>query len=219
MRGAGEERVTRVIGLTGGIGTGKSTVARMLADLGAVVIDADAIVHALQAAGSPALAEIVAAFGPGVLDARGELDRARLADVVFRDPAQRQRLDAIMHPRVGAEMARRAEAARRAQAPLVVLDIPLLFETRPRERAAARAGFDATVLVHCPPAVQIERTVARDGCSRAEAERRVAAQMPIDEKRRLADHVIDNSGTVAETRRQVLALWRALTGVCAEPAG
>jgi dephospho-CoA kinase len=204
--------VTRLIGLSGGIGTGKSTVSRMLAALGAVVIDADAIVHRLQAPGSPLLREIAAAFGPEVLDASGTLDRKRMADLVFRDPEARRRLNALVHPRVGVEMAREADAARRGGAPLVVLDIPLLFESRAGGRGGGGPGFDATVLVYCPRAVQIERTVARDGCSREEAERRVAAQMAIDDKRALADHVIDNSGSLAETERQVRALWRQLVG-------
>jgi dephospho-CoA kinase len=207
--------VTRVIGLTGGIGTGKSTVSRLLAQLGAVVIDADAIVHELQAPGSPVLAEISDAFGADVLDAAGALDRARVAERVFRDPAQRQRLNAIMHPRVGAEMARRSDAARRAGAPLIVMDIPLLFETRPRDRAAARGGVDATVLVYAPRAVQIERTIARDGCTREQAEHRVAAQLPIDEKRALADHVIDNGGAILDTERQVRELFAKLCGEAA----
>jgi dephospho-CoA kinase len=201
--------VTRTIALTGGIGTGKSTVAALFASLGAVVIDADAIVHELQAPGAPLLAEIAAAFGPDVLDATGALDRKRLADRVFADPAQRQRLNALVHPRVGAEMARRTEAARREGVALVVVDIPLLFESR-RE---PRAGFDATVLVYAPRAVQIARTIARDACSRAEAEARIAAQMPIDEKRALADHVIENGGARADTEQQVRALFAALTAV------
>lgn len=210
--------MTRVIGLTGGIGTGKSTVARMLAELGALVIDADAIVHELQAPGSPALAEIAAALGSDVLDAAGGLDRSRVAERVFRDPALLQRLNAIMHPRVGAEMARRTDAARRAGAPLVVLDIPLLFETRPRDRAAARRGSDATVLVYAPASLQIDRTVARDGGTREEAERRVAAQLPIDQKRALADHVIDNAGPLADTERQVRDLFAKLAGQAASGA-
>jgi len=198
--------LAKTIALTGGIGTGKSTVAALFASLGAAVIDADAIVHELQAPGAPLLAEIAAAFGPDVLDATGALDRKRLADRVFADPAERQRLNGLVHPRVGAELARRTEDARRRGVPLIVVDIPLLFEAR----RDPRAGFDATVLVYAPRAVQIERTVARDGCSRADAEARIAAQMPIDEKRALADHVIDNGVDRAETERQVRALWTAL---------
>lgn len=210
--------MTRVIGLTGGIGSGKSTVARLLAALGAVVVDADAIVHELQAPGAPMLGEMATAFGADVLTEDGALDRQRMADLAFRDPQVRQRLNAIVHPRVAAEMARRIDAARRSGAPLVVVDIPLLFETRPRDRDAARAGFDATVLVYVPREVQIERTVRRDGCPRAEAERRVAAQLPIDDKRALADHVIDNTSDAADTERRVRALFAELTAPAAERA-
>ena len=172
--------VTRVIGLSGGIGTGKSTVAAMLAKLGAVVIDADAIVRELQAPGTPMLAEIAAAFGPEVITPDGSLDRARLGDLVFRDPGARERLGRIVHPGVGAEMLRRLEAARRAGARLVVLDIPLLFEGRKAGGGnAARLAFDATVLVYAPKPLQIERQLARDGHDREEALRRVRSQLPI----------------------------------------
>ena len=204
--------MTRVVGLTGGIGSGKSTVARLLAELGAVVVDADAIVHRLQSPGSPVLAEIAAAFGSELLDASGALDRARLAELVFRDPAARQRLNDLIHPKVAVEMMREAEDARRAAAPLVVLDIPLLFEGRRGGGHAAKLPFDATVLAYCPAALQIERTVARDGCTRAEVERRLAAQLPIEEKRALADFTIDNSGALGDTERQVRALYAKLTG-------
>jgi dephospho-CoA kinase len=132
---------------------------------------------------------------------------------VFRDPAARARLNAIVHPRVGAEMARELAAAREAGAALVVLDIPLLFENRAAGRGGASArAFDATVLVHAPRELQIERTIGRDGVSREEVERRLAAQLPIDEKRALADHVIDNSGTLDDTERQVRALFERLVG-------
>lgn len=198
---------TTIVGLTGGIATGKSTVARMLTELGAVVIDADAIVHELQAPGSPVLAEIVEAFGPAALDGSGALDRPALGDRVFRDPKARQQLNAILHPRVRAEMARRVQAAQRAGAPLVVLDIPLLFETR----AGSAAGVESVILVYAPRALQIERQMTRDGCDREEAERRIAAQMPIDDKRALADHVIDNSGSREETGAQVSALFERLS--------
>jgi dephospho-CoA kinase len=204
--------VTRIVGLTGGIGSGKSTVAGMLARLGAIVIDADAIVHELQAPGAPLLAEIAAAFGPELIDASGALDRAALGEIVFRDEAARERLGRIVHPRVGAEVARRLAAALAAGAEIVVLDIPLLFEGRlAGTGSAAHLRFDATVVVWVPEDVQIERQLARDDSSREQAERRVRAQLPLDEKRRLADHVIDNSGPLAETERQVRALWRSLT--------
>lgn len=196
--------MTAVIGLTGGVGSGKSTVARMFAERGATVIDADAIVHELQAPGAPLVDEIAGAFGPDVLDADGALDRKALGDLVFRDPEARQRLNALVHPKVGAEFARRLRAAQGAGATLVVLDIPLLFEGREAGSGGTSAmDFRATVLVWVPQEVQIERQMARDGCTRTEAERRVHAQMPLDEKRELADHVIDNSGDLAETARQV----------------
>jgi len=205
--------VTVVVGLSGGIGTGKSSVARLFAEAGAVVIDADAIVHELQAPGTSLLAEIAEAFGPEVLRADGSLDRERLGSIVFRDPEARRRLGAIVHPKVGAEMLRRLEAARAAGARLVVLDIPLLFEGRKAGTgSAALLGFDASVLAYAPEALQIERQIARDRCSRDEALRRIRAQLPIEEKRALADHVIDNSGALADTARQVRDLVTLLLG-------
>ena len=192
------------IGLSGGIGSGKSTVARMFAALGATVIDADAIVHELQAPGTPLLAEIAAAFGPGVLDASGALDRAALGAIVFRDSDARRKLELLVHPKVGAEFARRVAAARASGARALVLDIPLLFEGRKRGSGGASAmQFDATVLVYAPEPVQIARQVSRDRCDEGEATRRVRAQMPIEEKKALADYVIDNSGPIEETERQV----------------
>jgi dephospho-CoA kinase len=205
--------VTKVVGLSGGIASGKSTVARIFEKLGAVVIDADAIVHELQAPGTPLLAEIAAAFGPAVIGPDGALDRGRLGEIVFRDPQARRRLGQIVHPKVGAEMARRLAAARAAGAQLVVLDIPLLFEGRKAGTgSAALLPFDATVLAYAPEALQIERQVAREGYGRDEAQRRVRAQMPIEQKRALADFVIDNSGSLAETERQVRELYLRLTG-------
>jgi len=200
-----------IVGLSGGIGSGKTTVARMLEKLGASVIDADAIVHELQSPGSPMLREIADAFGDAVIDPSGALDRKALANLVFRDPEARDRLGAIVHPPVGVEMRRRAIAASQAGAPLVVLDIPLLFEgARAGRDARTRFGFASTVLVWAPREMQIERTVARDGCSREDAVRRIESQLGIDEKRAMADHVIDNSGSIEETREQVRALFATL---------
>jgi dephospho-CoA kinase len=205
--------VTRVIGLTGGIGTGKSTVSRMLAELGAVVIDSDEIVRELQAPGAPLLAEIAAAFGADVVLADGSLDRAGLGERVFRDEAARKRLNAIVHPAVGRETARRLAAARAGGSPLVVLDIPLLFETRLHGTASrANLGVEAVVLVYAPVGLQLARQLERNGYGREEAQRRIDAQIPIEEKRALADHVIDNSGSLEETRRQVRALFERIVG-------
>lgn len=209
--------MTRVVGLTGGIGTGKSTVARLLAGLGARVIDADAIVHELQAPGTPLLARIVEAFGLEIQRPDGSLDRARLAERVFADPGARKRLNDLVHPAVGAEMLRRLQAARSAGVPLVVLDIPLLLEGRAARTAEpARAGtasdlVSEVIVVYAREEQQLERQLARDGSSREHATERIRAQLSIEEKRKLADHVIDNSGTLADTERQVRELYAKLT--------
>jgi dephospho-CoA kinase len=202
----------KIVGLSGGIGSGKSTVAELLANLGAVVIDADAIVRKLQAPGSPVLDDLAEAFGDEIIDDTGALDREALAAVVFRDAEARARLGAIIHPKVGAEMARRIAAAREVGAEVVVLDIPLLFEGREAGTGtAAQMGFDTTVVVYAPEALQIERQMKRDGCDREEALRRLHTQLPIEEKRGMADCVIDNSGTPEQTERQVRALYETLT--------
>lgn len=205
--------MTAIVGLTGGIGSGKSTVAALFEKQGATVIDADAIVHELQAKGQPLVDEIAAEFGPEVLAPDGSLDRDALGGVVFRDPEARHRLNRLVHPKVGAEFARRLQAARGAGAPLIVLDIPLLFESRKAGTGGASAmHFDATLLVWVPRETQIERQLARDDYGRDEAERRIAAQLPLDDKRALADHVIDNSGSPEETERQVRELYARLIG-------
>ena len=200
------------MGLTGGIGSGKSTVASMLAELGATVIDADAIVHELQAPGMPMVDELAEAFGPGILDENGALDRKALGDIVFRDEAARERLGQLVHPKVGQEFARRLQQAIAAKAPLVVLDIPLLFEGRESGRGSgAASSAQAVIVVWVPEAIQIERQMKRDGCDRGDAERRVASQLSLDRKRELADHVIDNSGSLEDTQAQVRRLYETLT--------
>jgi|JI10StandDraft_1071094.scaffolds.fasta_scaffold647903_1 dephospho-CoA kinase len=204
--------MTCILGLTGGIGSGKSTVTRILRELGATTIDADAIVHELQGPGQPMLRELAAAFGGGILTAEGALDRKALGAIVFRDEKARARLGEIVHAPVIGEMMRRAKAAVDRDDPLVVLDIPLLFEGRVSGRGSgALMHFDATVCVWVEESVQLARTMARDGCDADEARRRMAAQLPIDEKRAMADHVIDNSGTPEQTRAQVEDLVRRLT--------
>ena len=207
--------MSKVVALSGGIGSGKTTVREILDELGAVTICADAIVHALQVPGTGILEEIVEAFGPQVIAASGELDRPALATVVFGDSSARARLGTIMHPPVIAEMMRQAQAGVQAQAPLVVLDIPLYFEGQKAGSGSAVArNYDASILVWVPRETQIQRTVSRDSCTPDEAERRVAAQMPIDEKRGYATHIIDNSGSFEATRRQVKAVFEKL----AEPS-
>jgi dephospho-CoA kinase len=176
----------RVVGLTGGISTGKSTFAAALRARGVPVVDADALARAVVAPGAPALAEIVRVFGGGVLDAGGALDRKKLGAIVFGDPDARRRLEAITHPAIRAEML--AETARLAAAghDLVFYDAPLLFEV------GLDAVLDSVVVVWAPRDVQRARMVRRDGVAPAEADARLAAQLPIDEKAARADFVVDN---------------------------
>jgi dephospho-CoA kinase len=196
--------VTRVIGLTGGIASGKSSVAAVLRELGYPVIDADALARQVVEPGSPALADIVARFGPEVVDATGRLDRKRLGEIVFADAAARADLNRITHPRIAA--AGQAEIARHtaAGAPLVFYEAALLVEN------GLQRAFDGLVVVAVSPEIQLARLIARDGLSRAEAEARLAAQLPLAAKLAAATHVIDNSEGPADTRAQVEALVRAL---------
>jgi dephospho-CoA kinase len=205
--------MTAIVGLSGGIGSGKSTVSAMLEKLGATLIDADALVHELQAVGSPMLRAIASAFGEHVIRDDGSLDREAVAEIVFKDGSARTKLGHIVHGPVIAEMMRRAAAARDAGVDVVVLDIPLLFEgRRSGSRGASAMDFEAIVLVYVPVEVQIERQMSRDGCDRAQALSRIAAQMPIEEKKALADIVIDNSGSLEETGTQVKELYLRLAG-------
>jgi dephospho-CoA kinase len=159
----------------------------------------------------PMLGALAEVFGPGILDAAGALDRRALAAIAFRDDEARARLNAIVHPQVGIEFAKRLGAALADDAKLVVLDIPLLIENRRAGRpGASQSEMAAIVVVWVPREVQIERTMSRDACTREEAEARIRAQLSLDEKRELADRVIDNSGSLAETERQVEALVREL---------
>ena len=197
------------VGLTGGIACGKSTVSRMLEARGAAIVDADRIARDVVSPGRPALLDIRETFGDDVIGADGSLDRKRLGAIVFGDEAARKKLEAITHPRIRAEMKRQIEEWN-AKEPgrLVVVDIPLLFESR-LDRMFA---FEDILVVYVPREVQLERLMARDGMSREDAERRIDAQLPIEEKRRLADVVVDNSGTLEETERQVEAYLAGKTG-------
>jgi len=195
----------RVIGLTGGIGTGKSSVSRLLRDKGVTVIDADEATRAVQSRGSEGLRRLVDEFGASILTSDGDLDRGRLAAVAFADPEARQRLNAIVHPLVREWMADRQLAAEAQGLPHVVLDIPLLFETR------GAAGFDDVILVYAPEEVALHRLVEQRGMSEEQARARIAAQMPIEEKRGLARHVIENTGTLQELRAQTERVWAEVT--------
>jgi dephospho-CoA kinase len=190
----------KLIGLTGGAGSGKSTVADMFRALGAVIVDADEATHSVYEPGTPGFDAIVEAFGPEFVR-DGRIDRARLGDLVFRNPDARRRLNAIVHPLVREWMAARtAEAAQRG-ADVVVQDIPLLFENDLQKL------FATTVLVYARPATQLARLLEFRGVSLARANGMLASQMPVDEKRALADFVIDNDGGLEDTRRQVGEVW------------
>ena len=190
------------VGLTGGIGAGKSEVSRRLAAQGAVVIDADVIAREVVEPGTDGLAKVVAAFGRGVLRPDGGLDRTRLGDMVFADQELRGRLNAIIHPRVADRMAE-LELGVGAGA-IVVHDVPLIAENG---RADA---FDVVVVVDAPPRVQIERLVRHRDMTREQARARMAAQASRKQRLAIADIVIDNSGSLAELDRQVGDLWSEL---------
>ena len=186
------------IGLTGGIGSGKSTVSRLLEQRGAVIVDADAIAREVVASGTPGLAAVVEAFGDGVVASDGSLDRPALAAVVFADPEARKRLDAIVHPLV---RARATEVAAAAPADAVVVnDVPLLVETGPA------GSYDLVLVVEADPATRVARLVQR-GLTAEDARARMAAQATDEQRRAVADVVLDNSGTLEELEAQVDRFW------------
>lgn len=195
------------VGLTGGIASGKSTVDRMLVELGAHLVDTDQLARRVVEPGSPALAEIAQAFGSEMIAADGNLERERMRALAFGDPQARAKLNAIVHPRinqlVSAELARLA-----AQAPqgVAVVDVPLLFETGGEKR------FDCSVLVYVPRQVQLERLMARDHCGLPAAQTALNAQMPLENKKKKADFLVDNSAGLDDTLKQVQRLWQVLLG-------
>jgi dephospho-CoA kinase len=197
--------VTVRVGLTGGIASGKSTVSAILAELGAVVIDADVLAREVVARGTPGLDAVVAEFGSGVLTPEGDLDRPAMGALVFADPDARRRLEQIIHPLVhqrGAQL--EAEAPPDA---VVVHDIPLLAE-------GGRAGsFDAVVVVDAPEDVQVARMTTDRSWTREEAESRIAAQASRDDRLAIATYVVDNTGTPAELREQVERLYATLAAL------
>ena len=195
--------MSRVIGLTGGIASGKSTVAQLLGAKGAWIVDADHLAREVVALNSPALAEIAESFGEAVVARDGTLDRAQLGRLVFSDEAARDQLNAIVHPRV-LELSRgEIRKAAEAGAELIVYDVPLLFET------SRTAEFDGTLVVWVDPLTQLLRLCLRSGLDEDQARARIAAQMPLGRKRELATWAIDNSGSPDATRALVDDLWQA----------
>lgn len=192
------------VGLTGGIGSGKSTVTRLLAERGAAVVDADLVAREVVEPGTPGLARIVEEFGEDVLRPDGSLDRPALGTRVFSDPAALARLNAIVHPLVGARTAELLEQARSSGAQVVVHDVPLLVEN-------GLAGlYDVVVVVAAEPATQLDRLVRLRGMRPDEAQQRIAAQAPLADKLALATHVVPNDGPQEDLPAHVETLWAAL---------
>ena len=192
------------IGLTGGYATGKSTVARILRSLGAAVIDADELSHAVIRRGEPGWRQVVRKFGQEVLGPDGEIDRVALGRLVFARPRLRVELEKIVHPKVIAAMRTAQARARGEGVEVFIFEAPLLFE------AGLAGEFDRVWVVSASPSRQMERAMARDGLSAEDVRARIAARMPLAEKEFRADLVLRNEGNLAELRRQVGAVWRAL---------
>jgi dephospho-CoA kinase len=190
------------VGLTGGIGAGKSEVSKRLAAQGALVIDADLIAREVVAPGTDGLAEVVAAFGPAVLGPDGALDRVALGDIVFADKAKLATLNSIVHPRVGARMRELEESA--GPGSVVVHDVPLIAEN------GLADAYDLVVVVDVPPRIQLDRLMRLRGMSREQAQARMAAQASREQRLSIAGIVVDNSGSLAELDRQVGELWSEL---------
>jgi dephospho-CoA kinase len=190
------------VGLTGGIGAGKSSVARLLRDKGAVVIDTDAIAREVTRSGAPSHTAILGRFGPAIEGPDGEIDRTRLAEIVFGDPAARADLNAIVHPAVAAAVDARLATA--TMADIVVLEVPLLLE------AGWASRVDLVLVVDCPEEVAVRRLVEERGMAEADVRRRVAAQATREERLEIADVVILNDGSIEELERRVDEAWSAL---------
>ena len=194
----------RVIGLTGGIASGKSTAARTLAELGARVVDADLVAREIVAPGQPALAEIARTFGREMLLPDGTLDRKRLGAVIFADVEQRRALNAITHPRIAAETQARLGRLREEGVPVAVYEAALLVEN------GVHKGLDGLLVVACDEATQLKRLMGRDGYVEADARARIAAQAPMADKIAAATWVVDTSGPLADTKKQLARVWEEI---------
>jgi len=198
--------MTKIMGITGGIGSGKSTVAGVFESMGAEIVDADQLARLAVAPNSPGLTQITEAFGQDILLEDGSLDRTALGKLVFSNESKRQQLNAIVHP----EVQRLAQEAFRhlvaEKVSIVLYDVPLLYESK------LESMFSAVVVVYVPQRVQIQRVMKRDGLEKHEVEQRLAAQMSLDLKAEKADYLIDNSRTLEETRAQVEKVWDSWRG-------
>lgn len=212
--------MTLVLGLSGGLACGKTTVCGMLAAHGATILEADAVFAELQAPGAPAVRALADELGPEVLDARGGLDVPALARAVALRPGSDRRVGELLHRPAFEELVRRRDALGGSAVPLLVVAVPLLFDALHRRSGPlSTLRFDATVCVVAPRTLQLRRILARDGGSVADAEVRLGRQLPAEEQPALADHVIDNGGGLDDTRRQVATLHaRLLAGPAAAAA-
>lgn len=194
-----------ILGVTGGIASGKTTVVRLLKEKGALVIDFDVIAREIVAPEKPACKDIIAYFGEQVARADGSLDREKLSNIIFKDPEKRKKLEGFTHPRINAEFVRQVnEIGKSDPSAVIQVDIPLLIEI------GLQHLFHKILVVYVPREVQMERLVRRDGISREKAADILRAQMPIDEKTAYADFVIWNEGSIEETKRQVDELWEKI---------
>jgi dephospho-CoA kinase len=201
----GKSRLRLSFGLTGGIACGKSTVARFFHAQGADIIDADRVAHELIEPGQAAYREILERFGQEILEPGGQIDRKRLGHQVFADPEQLRQLNSIVHPRILARMQELADERRlRNPRAVVILDAALIFES------GMEGALHKVIVAWCRPAQQLERLLAKTGISREDAERRIQAQMPVDEKRRRADYLVDCSGSLEQSRSQAEAIYLEL---------
>lgn len=191
-------------GLTGGIATGKSTVSKMLAQEGVQIIDADLIAREVVEPGQPALLGLIEAFGPDIVDSSGHLDREKLGAIVFADPEARKLLEDLTHPQIGARTAALIQHARDEGLPFIIYDAALIVEKK------LYPAMDGVIVVSLPFEVQLDRLMARDGLDERQARGRLDAQLPLAEKVAVADWVIDNRGTLEDTRNQVMTLLEQL---------
>jgi len=194
-----------IVGLTGGIASGKSTVAAMFEKRGAHIIDFDVLARVVVEPDKPAWQDIVDFFGPSILNKDRTIDRARLGGIVFADETKRKTLEGFIHPRISGEYARRiGEINEKDPEAIVLVDVPLLIET------GMEGLFEKIIVVYSTPEQQMERLINRDGLAREEAIKRLEAQMPIDEKRKRADYVVNNSGSLEEVEREVDTIFASL---------
>jgi dephospho-CoA kinase len=192
----------KVIGLTGGIASGKTTITKRLEQLGAALIDADVISRQLMSPGSPVLEEISRVFGTSYIDEKGNLQRKALAQLIFQDPKQRLKLEAMTHPLIRKEIQKQLDQYQKAEQKVAVLSAPLLFE------AGLEDLVDEVWVVSLNQEAQVQRLMVRDNLSRNQALNRLAAQISLEERLSKADQIIDNNGTIADTLKQIDALWR-----------